>query len=67
MLKVLCGTKLNKNINIFHECLVLVFYFHISFHSLKVVFSRRQVVTRFCVQQVLLYCSYSVRECNKIH
>jgi hypothetical protein len=67
MLKVLYGTKLNKNINIFHESLVLAFYFHISFCSLKVVFCRRQVLTRFFVRQVLLYFSYSVRECNKIH
>ena len=59
--------RLNKNMNVFHESLVLAFYFHISFRSLKVVSCRRQVVTRFCVRQVLLYFSYSVRECNKLH
>ena len=39
MLKVLYGTKVNKNMNTFHESLVLTFSFHISFHSLKLFFA----------------------------
>jgi hypothetical protein len=58
MLKVLYGAKLNKNVNIFHGSLVPVFYFHISFRSLTVVFfGQRQILSGFCVRQVLLYFS----------